>query len=125
MFLCFKQKTAYEMRISDWSSDVCSSDLRRVDDAQPADAPNAQARIDHRRLVGAHPARSRKMMARAGTLPDVRHQHSVVAIERRIAAVREIGRHRRRTHDRTKPLHPGEDETAVSFGAEIDRKNVV
>src|SRR3546814_10904256 len=28
MFLFFKQKTAYEMRISDWSSDVCSSDLR-------------------------------------------------------------------------------------------------
>src|SRR3546814_4259254 len=27
MFL-YKQKTAYEMRISDWSSDVCSSDLR-------------------------------------------------------------------------------------------------
>src|SRR3546814_5175547 len=26
----FKQKTAYEMRISDWSSDVCSSDLRQV-----------------------------------------------------------------------------------------------
>src|SRR3546814_3009367 len=26
-FLFFKQKTAYEMRISDWSSDVCSSDL--------------------------------------------------------------------------------------------------
>src|SRR3546814_5971024 len=26
----FKQKTAYEMRISDWSSDVCSSDLQRV-----------------------------------------------------------------------------------------------
>src|SRR3546814_7281983 len=29
----FKQKTAYEMRISDWSSDVCSSDLTRHDDA--------------------------------------------------------------------------------------------
>src|SRR3546814_8069837 len=28
-FLCFKQKTAYEMRISDWSSDVCSSDLQK------------------------------------------------------------------------------------------------
>src|SRR3546814_6403106 len=27
MCLCIKQKTAYEMRISDWSSDVCSSDL--------------------------------------------------------------------------------------------------
>src|SRR3546814_10494602 len=28
-FFFFKQKTAYEMRISDWSSDVCSSDLDR------------------------------------------------------------------------------------------------
>src|SRR3546814_7422118 len=28
----FKQKTAYEMRISDWSSDVCSSDLRYIDE---------------------------------------------------------------------------------------------
>src|SRR3546814_7803637 len=27
---CLKQKTAYEMRISDWSSDVCSSDLGRM-----------------------------------------------------------------------------------------------
>src|SRR3546814_4673827 len=27
LFCFFKQKTAYEMRISDWSSDVCSSDL--------------------------------------------------------------------------------------------------
>src|SRR3546814_5939450 len=29
-FFFFKQKTAYEMRISDWSSDVCSSDLRQI-----------------------------------------------------------------------------------------------
>src|SRR3546814_2616990 len=29
-FFFFKQKTAYEMRISDWSSDVCSSDLCRA-----------------------------------------------------------------------------------------------
>src|SRR3546814_1922473 len=29
-FFFFKQKTAYEMRISDWSSDVCSSDLTKV-----------------------------------------------------------------------------------------------
>src|SRR3546814_5597429 len=33
LFFFFKQKTAYEMRISDWSSDVCSSDL--TEDAQP------------------------------------------------------------------------------------------
>src|SRR3546814_8809806 len=36
-FFFFKQKTAYEMRISDWSSDVCSSDLWLVD---------AQLRLD-------------------------------------------------------------------------------
>src|SRR3546814_3085080 len=36
----FKQKTAYEMRISDWSSDVCSSDLSN-DDGQQRD-PQAQ-----------------------------------------------------------------------------------
>src|SRR3546814_8622674 len=35
---CFKQKTAYELRISDWSSDVCSSDLEH--------------RIDNRRSLG-------------------------------------------------------------------------
>src|SRR3546814_8276156 len=33
-FFFFKQKTAYEMRISDWSSDVCSSDLAQ-DQGQP------------------------------------------------------------------------------------------
>src|SRR3546814_7134197 len=30
LFVFVKQKTAYEMRISDWSSDVCSSDLRAL-----------------------------------------------------------------------------------------------
>src|SRR3546814_15129632 len=30
VFFFFKQKTAYEMRISDWSSDVCSSDLAAI-----------------------------------------------------------------------------------------------
>src|SRR3546814_11311008 len=33
VFFFFKQKTAYEMRISDWSSDVCSSDLDHRGDA--------------------------------------------------------------------------------------------
>src|SRR3546814_3496258 len=33
-FLFFKQKTAYEMRISDWSSDVCSSDLAMTRNGQ-------------------------------------------------------------------------------------------
>src|SRR3546814_6197943 len=47
-FFFFKQKTAYEMRISDWSSDVCSSDLLvdlGIGHAQPA-AAMAQHRVD-------------------------------------------------------------------------------
>src|SRR3546814_3451847 len=35
VFFFFKQKTAYEMRISDWSSDVCSSDLLKLSTSLP------------------------------------------------------------------------------------------
>src|SRR3546814_13092047 len=43
-FFFFKQKTAYEMRISDWSSDVCSSDLQQLAAAEgPASALDADA----------------------------------------------------------------------------------
>src|SRR3546814_7833304 len=44
-FFFFKQKTAYEMRISDWSSDVCSSDLI-LDDGRSA--PMDMARLQQR-----------------------------------------------------------------------------
>src|SRR3546814_9436829 len=42
MVVFFKQKTAYEMRISDWSSDVCSSDLGRDGAAELIAAVAAQ-----------------------------------------------------------------------------------
>src|SRR3546814_9179196 len=46
-FFFFKQKTAYEMRISDWSSDVCSSDLDRdavrLAEGRTAPQPSAAA----------------------------------------------------------------------------------
>src|SRR3546814_4396714 len=44
LFFFFKQKTAYEMRISDWSSDVCSSDLHRQPGGQPAPEPRRSRR---------------------------------------------------------------------------------
>src|SRR3546814_4477299 len=44
-FFFFKQKTAYEMRISDWSSDVCSSDLDAVLD-HPAAGGELRAELD-------------------------------------------------------------------------------
>src|SRR3546814_3255903 len=45
----FKQKTAYEMRISDWSSDVCSSDL---DARTVGGEPVADLRVRHSMLEG-------------------------------------------------------------------------
>src|SRR3546814_3705853 len=48
MFFFFKQKTAYEILISDWSSDVCSSDLEAVDlDSRQGGeaAPSASCRL--------------------------------------------------------------------------------
>src|SRR3546814_2505572 len=44
----FKQKTAYEMRISDWSSDVCSSDLL---DARPGEADGEHVVRQHRAVA--------------------------------------------------------------------------
>src|SRR3546814_1066329 len=48
VFFFFKQKTAYEMRISDWSSDVCSSDLFPL----PRDAVGRRA-IERERMAAA------------------------------------------------------------------------
>src|SRR3546814_16503032 len=61
-FFFFKQKTAYEMRISDWSSDVCSSDLltlfyiagrgvERLAEFHDVDAALTQRRPERRRGI--------------------------------------------------------------------------
>src|SRR3546814_8131735 len=59
VFFFFKQKTAYEMRISDWSSDVCSSDLQ----AQKPSSLLTILSIMHR--IG-NPERKRPPAARRG-----------------------------------------------------------
>src|SRR3546814_2143478 len=54
LFFFFKQKTAYEMRISDWSSDVCSSDLPHpLPVAADEDDPNAHIYADARARTAA------------------------------------------------------------------------
>src|SRR3546814_12069198 len=45
MFFFFKQKTAYEMRISDWSSDVCSSDLNAGERSSQKSQPGVASLI--------------------------------------------------------------------------------
>src|SRR3546814_17212301 len=56
-FFFFKQKTAYEMRISDWSSDVCSSDLAMLSDIGPdrrcGEAAQREDRLDDVQAVRA------------------------------------------------------------------------
>src|SRR3546814_2947434 len=51
----FKQKTAYEMRISDWSSDVCSSDLYRDSPARPETVGllDDEWRVAYNRIIAA------------------------------------------------------------------------
>src|SRR3546814_3209990 len=76
LFFFFKQKTAYEMRISDWSSDVCSSDLggRELAVGQSRMAPGRDEMIDERRDVAAPVAQRRQ-----------RHRDHVEAVEEILA----------------------------------------
>src|SRR3546814_4989361 len=63
MFFFFKQKTAYEMRISDWSSDVCSSDLRRLDRGRGRRDIAERTRHAARRSAGAVAGLQRALLA--------------------------------------------------------------
>src|SRR3546814_14663536 len=51
IFFFFKQKTAYEMRISDWSSDVCSSDLHRLREPRRQHPPRLHLRQQRRDIL--------------------------------------------------------------------------
>ena len=61
VFFFFKQKTAYEIGTGDWSSDVCSSDLRDALYVQPDDALEAH----HVREPSGAGSRARRERARA------------------------------------------------------------
>src|SRR3546814_5124800 len=68
-FFFFKQKTAYEMRISDWSSDVCSSDLPRHGSYRTGLRDATPARRSLARLLP-RPARSRECAIRRRSTGD-------------------------------------------------------
>src|SRR3546814_5274211 len=67
MFFFFKQMTAYEMRISNWSSDGCTSDLVKSSDVEPA-PPISQSEIG----LGAHFHVGKFFLARLLERPQVR-----------------------------------------------------
>src|SRR3546814_5828078 len=57
-FFFFKQKTAYEIRISDWSSDVCSSDLRIPRSSRDSTANGKTGRRMSARHITTNPPRA-------------------------------------------------------------------
>src|SRR3546814_3882514 len=63
-FFFFKQKTAYEMRISDWSSDVCSSDLEGL--AEKLAGPVVAELLEQRRADAVRHAAIRHAMHDVG-----------------------------------------------------------
>src|SRR3546814_7225456 len=111
-YVFFKQKTAYEMRISDWSSDVCSSDLFvSVEDAHPdldeeaEDAARDQQRPESR-------DHEIDLQAHIIEMPQPpRHAHQPAHVERREGA--------------PEARHPQPERALAPFGLEqIGRANV-
>src|SRR3546814_12129124 len=105
LFFFFKQKTAYEMRNSDWSSDVCSSDLaqdgclRRVDDRGRQHRAESAA-IGNRE--GAAGELFQAELAVLGLLAELGDRKSVVA--GKSVSVR-VGLGGRRSHKKKKTQH--------------------
>src|SRR3546814_8195272 len=71
MFVFFKQKTAYEVRISDWSSDVCSSDLERSAHMRLIRGRNTQPEVRVRQLLHAMGYRFRLQRRDLPGSPDI------------------------------------------------------
>src|SRR3546814_3350063 len=79
-FFFFKQKTAYEMRISDWSSDVCSSDLvEHAHGLRQRRGPNAKSSL-HK----AHLAPDAGLQAPGASLSFAQGSHDFESLDRGI-----------------------------------------
>src|SRR3546814_12582852 len=111
-FFFFKQKTAYEMRISDWSSDVCSSDLSEYRRAVALENPRG---FDHRR---APCALERVVEGAVGELIGEAHAHAVMLCPHddridKLPAIMDFAARARR--------HTRAVDAGAAFGPEIGR----
>src|SRR3546814_2322220 len=89
LFFFFKQKTAYEMRISDWSSDVCSSDLARPFGAELRDR---RLQLVAHCVLDAHVDREPQLLAPARAVLEVLVKELLDARDAVAVDVGEIGR---------------------------------
>src|SRR3546814_2858334 len=105
-FFFFKQKTAYEMRISDWSSDVCSSDLTPTFEAlqQKADEAMFERRalaVDKERAIAENELGNKTELARrekqliAEEAENARNRATGLAEAQQVEAEAEAGRIRK------------------------------
>src|SRR3546814_2488891 len=107
----FKQKTAYELRISDWSSDVCSSDLKLADGIARPLASLPQAAVAERVLPAVEPQYQASL---AAALAEPGQQ--IEAIE---ASPRSLQRDERESGKLAQPLAAGLPPEAQGTPAEM------
>src|SRR3546814_7983958 len=88
----FKQKTAYEMRISDWSSDVCSSDLFVHDRMHTRSDGGGDRRSCRRRLLWHRTPESLNAAARSHARPSAWHLRIENRIQRFRSEERRVGK---------------------------------
>src|SRR3546814_5763275 len=106
-FCFFRRKTAYEMRISDWSSDVCSSDLAlRARPPLPVDGAGAVAGFLEQKLD------ARVVVAVVGRRRELRHRDLLQRRQHRRVAVRPAA------------LHAADERADVAGALEIGRAHV-
>src|SRR3546814_6102530 len=119
-FFFFKQKTAYEMRISDWSSDVCSSDLAGFEPERDA---CRRKRRDHRRACAGGPDRSGFCAVRPAVrsrapqaLRESRLHHGILRSRKERQETMVLG-HRLREPSQGRQLPRAKNETAITVTA--------
>src|SRR3546814_5331307 len=101
LFFCFMQKTAYEMRISDWSSDVCSSDLWGPDYQDP----HTNADTFARNPDNSDEAQSKPLAWRnAWDIPEMTKMADAAALERDSAKRAEMYLELQKVHQATSPF---------------------
>src|SRR3546814_4803426 len=114
LFFFFKQKTAYEMRISDWSSDVCSSDLLDVLLVRKIGAPGHEELGIGAVVDGSHP----QLVLNEDVLRTLRIPQGYIERQQQL----QLAEIERRRH-----IYRGERTPATVDGRTIivDRKSVV
>src|SRR3546814_2327221 len=115
-FFFFKQKTAYEMRISDWSSDVCSSDLFPA--ATGTRVERRRRRLARRAQLHLDTATARRR--RVARQPVEVAQDDAVARQRRLGTDHDTARLRLQAHDEQRLAFAADAKAAALADGVVD-----